>query len=162
MLETGLEPSIEVELLDSVEIGLQSLFRRLGPLIPADPHVLATLWPDRRPPVVDELAEGIARQVALGRLRIVHLGDEPHLTPLSRYETATADRTEMEQLRAPRELARGSAARALQAPRSDDARDDVQQLELAIDAEHERVVLYRVLIVMEVIGLLLFARTLWL
>jgi hypothetical protein len=55
-------------------------------------------------------------------------------------------------------LAAGSNAAALAPPTS----EDLLQFELAIDTERERIVLYRVLIVVEVLALLVFARFLWL
>ncbi|MEZ4400508.1 MAG: hypothetical protein R3B06_10845 [Kofleriaceae bacterium] len=162
--------SVEVDLLDGVDVGLRSLFRRLGPIIPADPHVLVTMWPDRRPPTSDELARGIDRLLKRRVLRIIFLAGEPHLTALPRYDTASDGRAGMEHEPAPELVAKGSAPAALGAGAAAagstsaeaDASAEQMQLELAIDAERERVVLYRVIIVMEVLAALVFARFLWL
>jgi hypothetical protein len=113
-------------------------------LVPEDPSVLAKLWP---PGFAKSLGLGtleadIERLVHLGFVRRVFIGTEPHLLLPAAPGPDLAKRAEP----------------APTAAASEDPERQVFELQVRVDTETERVLLYRVLLIVLVIGGFVAAR----
>lgn len=174
-----------------LRIEILSMFERLGPIMPADPALWRALWmgPDR--PARDEVARTLAALVRDGLLRRIVLGSELHLAIAFQNEPVGPDRADPGQSRAARPSLlvvrtrsepdrnthsasavdddddEGTAAETptAETPAAGPAAagpDAIASLEIAIDTERERLVLYRVAIVLQILVLLILARQVWL
>ncbi len=123
-------------------------------LAPASARVLSGLWPrDMAPaPPLPRLEGALTRLVTSGSLRRVVVGVEPHLTL---PEPGGAPHTSAAWSQAPAQERR-THAMALAEPDEQVAFD----LQVAVDVEHERVLLFRVLLVLEAVGAFVLAREL--
>lgn len=107
-------------------------------LVPEDSTVLTKLWPPGFSKSLGTLEADIERLVHLGFVRRVFIGTEPHLLlPPS----TTPER--------PQEQSTGKA---------DDPERQVFELQVRVDTETERVLLYRVFLIVLVIGGFVAAR----
>lgn len=106
-----------------------------------DPVMLHSLWTSRFPPPVHTLADALDRLVALRYIRRVFIGSEPHLV--------VGRRPIVQRRHSPD----GEALPSMQ--------DELFRLELASDIEHEKVILYRVVLVLEALVALLLLRQLF-
>lgn len=106
-----------------------------------DPAMLHSLWTSGFPPPVHILADSLDRLVALRYVRRVFIGSEPHLV--------VGDRPVVQR--------RHSSDVGVFPSRE----DELFRLELASDIEHEKVILYRVVLVLEGLAALLLLRQLF-
>lgn len=156
------------------------MFRLHGAMLPADPALLAALA--SMPGLgAAEMAAAMTGLIQDGACRVVIIGNEPHLVALPRNETPDGRRSAVGHLAAqlgtiaapatapvaPPTVPSGITAGAtpptappVAAPEAPpDPAAERNALEVALDVEHERLVLYRVALILELIAALLFVRS---
>jgi len=116
-----------------------------GGLLPNDSNLLVTLWPGDAQPSACELDAAIVRLSATGALRPVVVGREMHLA--AGYAMAPSTNTQ-------------HGLSEVEGPDATDARAEQQlfELQVEVDVENERVLLYRILATLGAIGFALLAR----
>lgn len=135
-------------------IGVVTMFGTVGNVLPADPAVLAAVWPTAPRPQVRDIASAVDALIADGAVRRIVLGAEPHLVAVPRNDAEVSRCSTMEQSAEPPPAP--APPRPVEPPV--DLADERDALALAIDVEQERLVLYRVAIVVQVVLALVFLR----
>lgn len=125
--------------------GLKCLMPHPGDMLPADPEILQRLWPRSSELQPASAVRLIERLQALGLVRRLIVGREPHLCL-------------GESLPPPMAALQESSTARPQPEAADLAANHHFQLQLAMDVESERILLYRVGIVLALLGLFVLMR----
>jgi|GEM_PF-4831235 len=162
---TRLVPAELEDILDSFAV----LFDLVGPVLALDFPLLTRLWRRHVGAVPDDFEGAVRRALRLGYLRRVVVGVEPHIlagssTPPPRPSLdETAEPETRLETRTPAQPDDSAAAPTRNDSASAEARELEEaafRLQLAIDAETEKLLLFRVAVVLEVIAGLTLAREL--
>ncbi len=142
--------------LGQVLSSLRVLLPQAGDLLPDDDAILLHLWPRDCVSDPKQVPILVRRLLALGYLRKVIVGREAHLClaqdpALPQASAETAIQTESHEQSAPQIDAKQER---------DHAEQRLFQLQMISDVETERVLLYRVAIVIELLALLTLLRQL--
>ena len=129
--------------LHDVRQGLEELLSSQGMLVPADCDLLFELWPSSGIcPEKSILRMCIDQLISDGEYRKVIVGREAHLTLGNKRKIAKQiQQTQSNEIHEP-----------------EDVDSQLFNLQVSIDVEHERVLLYRILLVLGGIGALLLLR----
>lgn len=129
---------------------LHRYLRQPGDLLPADPVILSRLWGDGAPTPPLEVGSRLEALVGLGLVRRIFVQREPHIALPRAHQATPAERPE----------APVAEPRATIAPSSSTERSaDFERL-VTLDVERERVLLYRIAIVLEVLVAAVLLRAL--
>ena len=141
---------------DEVQRTLHELLLTKGDLIPCDLVLLRELWPAERSFPKDEVVTEAIQHLVAERIRFrqVVVGREYHI---ARGSTRSQSRNQKKDQKSPPDSDKS-------APESDENHTSTLSfseefdLQIAVDVEHERVLLYRVLVMMELIAAFLLLR----
>jgi hypothetical protein len=132
---------------------LRTLLPEPGDLLPADDAIIMRQWPRDEGIDVSQVPALLARLVSIGLLKRVVIGREAHLC-LCRAPAVVKKESPIEQTKSPTENPPDEAPKT--APASAEHR--LFQLQMIADVETERVLLFRVGVVLELLGLITLLR----
>lgn len=123
-------------------------------MLPADPSLLRAIWPAGTvPPDTRALGQSLRRLVAAGRLRQLVVRREPHVALPASYSEGPPFFTRAEPGKGV-----GPSERPEPTAELDKEVADEFDLELALDIEHEKLLLFRVIVIVEAIIAALLVR----
>lgn len=151
---SGAIAELSPELAATMET-LQALLPQPGDLLPCEPVVILRQWPATSATPAPQVLRRLQQLVALGLVRQVILGCERYFCLAATAPAISSPPTETEPRQAAPAPAPPPAPAAKPPP---DPEQERFQLQLAIDVEAERVLLFRVGIVLELLALLTLLR----
>lgn len=149
---SGAVAELPPELAATMET-LQALLPQPGDLLPCEPVVILRQWPATSATPAPQVLRRLQQLVALGLVRQVILGCERYFCLAATAPAISSPPTETE----PRQAAPTPAPPPAAKPPPDPEQERFQ-LQLGIDVEAERVLLFRVGIVLELLALLTLLR----
>ena len=149
---SGAVAELPPELAATMET-LQALLPQPGDLLPCEPVVILRQWPATSATPAPQVLRRLQQLVALGLVRQVILGCERYFCLAATPPAISSPPTETD----PRQAAPAPAPPPAAKPPPDPEQERFQ-LQLRIDVEAERVLLFRVGIVLELLALLTLLR----
>lgn len=143
---------------EHVRLGLERLMSQQAGVVPDDPSILRWAWPDANDiPSSEAMRAGIDMLIYSGCLRRIVLGTEPHLTFTPQPEPQPAA-----SIPAPRHSLQVPVRRQNQEPSQSTSSWSLTQeafeLQVEMDVDHERLLLFRIMAIVGAVGLMVLTR----